>query len=86
MWKVILALSLISAVAALGAAVFWYRSAPRDLPPMQTYWDGAPPNDPLYQALKAGVHDSRIAALLAGVAAVASLSAAVLSAVQSRRP
>jgi hypothetical protein len=34
------------AVSALYAALFWFLSAITTLPPMKTYWDKAPPDDP----------------------------------------
>lgn len=75
-------MNLVSALAALGAAGYWFRSAARDLPPMVAYWDRAPPGDPLFQALQAGVRDNRMAAFLAGVAA---LSMAVATLAQARQ-
>jgi hypothetical protein len=41
-----------AASLALVAAVFWFRSASGTLPPMLTYWGGAPPSDPFWQAVK----------------------------------
>lgn len=79
----IIMLNLVSALAALGAAGYWFRSAARDLPPMRTYWDGTPPDDPLFQALQAGVRDNRMAALLAGVSAL-SMAAATLAQTRQR--
>jgi hypothetical protein len=80
MRALVFGLNLASALAALGAAVFWFRSAARDLPPMLTYWDRAPPHDPLFQALQASVRDNRWAATLAGVAALLMAVATVVDA------
>jgi len=77
MKRLILALNLLSALAAFAAAYFWFRSATGDLPPMRSYFDAAPPDDPFTQAVQAGARDNRIAAVLAGIAGVASLAAAV---------
>jgi hypothetical protein len=41
-----------AAVFAFVAAVFWFLSAYGKLPPMVTYWDSTPQNDPYYQAVK----------------------------------
>jgi hypothetical protein len=41
-----------AAIFAVAAAVFWFMSAYGKLPPMISYWDRAPDNDPLYVALK----------------------------------
>jgi hypothetical protein len=78
--ELVFVLNLVAALAALGAAVFWFRSAARDLPPMKTYWTQAPPDDPLVMALQAGVRDNRIAAALAGVSAACMALATLMQA------
>jgi len=47
------AFNIAAAVFALIAAGFWFASARGTLPPMVAYWDAAPPNDPLYVAIRA---------------------------------
>ena len=79
MSKLVVGLTLLSAVTALGAAVFWFLSAAGDLPPMLTYWDKAPPGDPLYRALQSGVRMNRIAAALSGCSAFAYCAATLVS-------
>jgi hypothetical protein len=74
------ALNLISALTAIGAAVFWFLSAAGKLPPMVMYWDAAPPTDPLYRALQSGVKMNRIAALFAGCSALTMAVATLLGA------
>jgi len=58
--------SIVSGVAALAAAAFWFLSAAGEVPPMLQYWDKAPPEDPFYRAFVASVRMNRIAALLTG--------------------
>ena len=55
---------------AVGAAIFWFLSAYGELPPMIAYWDAAPPNDPLYMAIKFSARMNRWAAGLSGLSAV----------------
>jgi len=45
-------LNIVAAMFALTAAIFWFLSAYGELPPMLTYFDGAPANDPFYQAIR----------------------------------
>jgi hypothetical protein len=40
------------AIFALIAAVFWFLSAYGSVPPMVTYFDSAPPDDPFFVAVK----------------------------------
>jgi hypothetical protein len=63
-------LDLSAALAAIVAAVFWFLSAYGKLPPMITYWDGAPPNDPFYVAVKFSASMNRWAAGFSGVSAL----------------
>ena len=80
MRELIFAFNLVSAAAAICAAVFWFLSAAGRLPPIITYWGGAPPTDPLHAALQQGVRMSRIAAAFAGVSALAMATATLLQA------
>ncbi len=45
-------LNIGAAVFALTAAIFWFLSAYGDVPPMLTYWGGAPVDDPFYQSVR----------------------------------
>jgi hypothetical protein len=45
-------LDIVAAITALIAAVFWFLSAYGKLPPMLSYWDKVPDNDPFYMAVK----------------------------------
>jgi hypothetical protein len=75
MRRLILALNLASALVAFGAAYFSFRAADGDLPPMRSYFDAAPPDDPFTLAVQSGARDARIAAVLAGVAGVVAIGA-----------
>jgi hypothetical protein len=59
----------IGAVFALAAAIFWFLSAYGKLPPIVTYWGGAPESDPFYQALKFSARMNTIAAICSGCSA-----------------
>jgi hypothetical protein len=59
-----------AAVLAVAAAVFWFLSAYGKLPPMVSYWDQAPANDPLYVALKFSASMNTWAAGLSGASAL----------------
>ena len=63
-------MSVLSAVSAFAAAVFWYLSARNILPEMVGDWDGFPSNDPFFVALQRGVTLNKWAAGFAGVSAV----------------
>jgi hypothetical protein len=54
-------------VFGIGAAIFWFLSAYGELPPMIAYRDAAPPNDPLYVAIKFTARMNRWAAGLSGL-------------------
>ncbi len=41
-----------TAVFAFVAAFFWFLSAYGKLPPMLSYWDSVPDDDPFYSAVK----------------------------------
>jgi hypothetical protein len=77
-------LEIFSAVAAFGAAVFWFISAAGDLPPMASYFGAAPPTDPLYVAQQQGVRMNRWAASFAGASAL-SMAVATLLRARARR-
>jgi len=68
-----------AAIFALLASGFWFYSAAKPLPPMITYWDQAPANDPFYSAMRASVKFNRWAALFSGLAAFCAFMSAVLS-------
>ena len=80
----IVGLELLSAAAAIAAAVFWFLSAAGDLPPMLTYWNAAPPTDPLYVALQQGVRMNRIAAGCAGLSALSMAAATLLRVLEGK--
>jgi hypothetical protein len=67
-----LILNFVSAGSAFVAAIFWYLSARNRLPPMSTYWDQTPDDDPFFVAIQAGVKLNRWAA---GFAAASALCA-----------
>jgi hypothetical protein len=55
---------------ALVAAIFWFLSAYGDVPPIITYWGGAPPNDPFfYVAMKFSASMNNWAAIFSGMSA-----------------
>jgi hypothetical protein len=66
----VLCLNALSAAAALVAAFFWFRSAAGAMPPIVTYWDRTPLEDPYYQAVLRSLRSNRIAAVAAGVSAL----------------
>lgn len=59
-----------TAVFAFLAAIFWFLSASGKLPPMMSYWDGTPPSDPFYAALKSSAQMNTCAAVLSGLSAL----------------
>ena len=75
--KVATGLSIVSAIFAFGAAAFWFAAGFGKLPPMTTYWNATPSDDPFFQALRRGVVMNRIAAVLAGLSAL-TMGVAVL--------
>ena len=64
-------LQWVSIVAGFAGATFWFISASGKVPPMVSYYDGAPPSDPFYQAFVNSVHMNQIAAVLTGVSVLA---------------
>ncbi len=72
-------MSVLSAVSAFAAAVFWYLSARNILPEMVGDWDGFPSNDPFFVALQRGVTLNKWAAGFAGVSAVCTAAATAAS-------
>ena len=71
-------LNVAVALTALLAAAFWYQSARNPLPPMATYWDAAPEDDPLYAALRKGTLLNKPAAIWAATSAIFTAFSAVL--------
>jgi hypothetical protein len=63
-------LDLGAAVFAFVAAVFWFLSAARPVPPMVKNWDSTPESDPLYLAVKFSARMNAIAATFAGLSAI----------------
>lgn len=57
------------ALSAFIAAVFWFLSAAKDIPPMVAYWSGAPPDDPFFATLVGAAQLNRWAALFSGISA-----------------
>lgn len=77
-------LNLLSALAAFAAAWLWYLSARNKLPPMVTYFDATPEDDPFLVALQQGTSLNRRAALFAAAAAACSGLATLTSMVAAR--
>jgi hypothetical protein len=61
------------ATFALAAALAWFYSAARNPPQMRTYWDAAPPNDPLVTWMQESARMNRWAALFSGLAALCAM-------------
>ena len=61
-----------TAIFAVGAAWFWFRSASVRLPAPGTYWDKVPETDPWLIATRRSARFNRIAASLAGMSALCS--------------
>lgn len=59
------------------AAIFWFLSAYGPLPPMLSYWDGAPAFDPLYASMKFSAHMNTFAAVLSGCSALSTVASLV---------
>ena len=66
-----------TAIFAFLAAIFWFLSAWGKLPPMLSYWDGAPPNDPFYLAVKFSARMNTYAAILSGLSALCVFAGAI---------
>lgn len=73
------ALNIGSAAFAFAAAWYWFASARSKLPVPVMYWDAAPPTDPFYAALCHSAEMNRLGALCAGIAAVLTGAATLLS-------
>jgi hypothetical protein len=54
---------------AFVAAVFWFLSAFRTVPPMISYWGSTPENDPYLQAVKFSAAMNTLASCFSGVSA-----------------
>jgi hypothetical protein len=63
-------LDIAIAATALVAAVFWFLSAYGKLPPMVTYWNLAPVDDPFFTAIKFSAKMNRWAAGFSGLSAL----------------
>ncbi len=63
-------LDISAAIFALFAAVFWFLSAYGKFPPMLSYWDRTPENDPFYIAIKFSARMNMYAAILSGLSAL----------------
>lgn len=59
-----------AAVFAFAAAVFWFRSAYGPLPPITTYWNQTPSDDPFYVAVKFSAEMNWWAAGFSGLSAL----------------
>lgn len=71
-------LDALTAVFALVAAIFWFRSAANALPRHVTYWNAAPPDDPFVMALQFATRMNRIAALFSGLSALCAACSVML--------
>lgn len=63
-------LDIAAALFAFIAAVFWFLSAYGKRPPMVTYWDATPENDPFRMAVAFSVKMNRWAAAFSGASAL----------------
>jgi hypothetical protein len=59
-----------TALFAFLAAVFWFLSAYGKVPPMISYWDQVPENDPYYRAVKYSIRMNKWAATFSGLSAL----------------
>ncbi len=64
-------LSSVSAIFALAAAYFWFRSAEGQPPPPKGYWGQAPETDPFLMAFRRSLQMNRWGAICAGISAAA---------------
>ena len=58
-----------ASICAIVAAIFWFLSASQPAH-IVTYWDGAPPSDPLYAGLKTSAMLNTFAAGFSGASAL----------------
>jgi len=79
MSRAVLWLSVFSAVAAFGAAIFWFLSAWGDIPPPVAYFDQTPATDLFFRAVQHSARMNQIAAALSGVSALAFAATTWLS-------
>jgi hypothetical protein len=63
-------LDILAAIFAVVAAGFWFASAWGTLPPMLSYWGGAPANDPFYSAIRFSAQMNTVAAAFSGLSAL----------------
>lgn len=54
-------------VFGIAAAYYWLASAWKDIPPIKTYFNGAPADDPFFVALTRAAKFNRRAAMLTGL-------------------
>jgi hypothetical protein len=66
-----------TAVFAFLAAVFWFLSAAKKLPPMVTYWDSAPETDPFFVAVRFSAKMNTRAALFSGLSALCAFGSVI---------
>lgn len=69
-----------TAAFAFVAALFWFLSAAGKLPPMVSYWDKAPDNDPFFKAVRRSAMLNRWGAVFAGLSALCAGASFVLRA------
>ena len=63
-------LDIAAALFAFVGAVFWFLSAYGKLPPMVTYWGGAPKSDLFFQAVRFSARMNTCAAIASGISAL----------------
>jgi hypothetical protein len=69
---------IVGAAFAVTSAIFWWLSAYGKLPPMVTYWGGAPESDPFFQALKFSAQMNKWAAGFSGATALCAAASLFL--------
>ena len=77
------ALNCLSAIAGFDAAFCWYLSARGRVPPMLTYWDATPENDPFFSAIRSTAKWNKFAAAWACAAATTQALSTALSSFNS---
>jgi hypothetical protein len=65
-------LTIFVAISAAAAAFFWYLSASGEIPPMLSYYDAIPPDDPFFLSIRYAARMNRWAAGCAGASAAGS--------------
>jgi hypothetical protein len=69
-------LDIAMAATAFIAAIFWFLSAHRKLPPLVTYWGSAPAADPFFTAIRFSAVMNRWAAFFSGLSALRAFARA----------